>query len=247
MIEQTATSGALQSAQHARQGKVLTMVQNERMAGSIPKWDAPATAKTQVEQNLAGAQSGKTVQASGFQSALAAQNQSYSAQNQEEFTFGDLVDMVNPLHHLPVVGTLYRGATGDEIKPIGRIIGGAVFGGPIGAASSLVNTVVEAETGKDLAGNALSFVAGERNNAAAFETPSENPEKRLEQATAIAKAEDDLPASLLSFTDSNKSDFRAERFSHFKSLHNQSMREIETMPDLPPREEITKLAAFSMR
>ena len=34
------------------------------------------------------------------------------------FTFLDMLDIINPLQHIPVVSTLYRAITGDTIEPI---------------------------------------------------------------------------------------------------------------------------------
>ena len=60
-------------------------------------------------------------------------------------SFGDLLDIVNPLHHIPVVSTIYRMVTGDEIGMRARLAGGALFGGPIGfAAAGIVAGVEEA-------------------------------------------------------------------------------------------------------
>ena len=50
------------------------------------------------------------------------------------FTFGDLIDIINPLHHIPVLGNIYRKLSGDTIDPAARLAGGTLFGGPIGAA-----------------------------------------------------------------------------------------------------------------
>ncbi len=55
--------------------------------------------------------------------------------------FGDLVDLVNPLQHIPVVGHLYRHFSGDSIQPVIKIAGGALFGGPLGAAISVATEV----------------------------------------------------------------------------------------------------------
>jgi len=59
------------------------------------------------------------------------------------FTFGDLVDLVNPLQHIPVLGSYYRKWTGDDIAPAIRVAGGALFGGPLGAGLAAVGMVVE--------------------------------------------------------------------------------------------------------
>jgi len=56
----------------------------------------------------------------------------------DEFSFNDLLDLVNPLQHIPIVSNLYRSATGDQIGAVARIFGGAVLGGPIGAVSELL-------------------------------------------------------------------------------------------------------------
>ena len=72
--------------------------------------------------------------------------------------FGDLLQAFNPLHHLPVVGTLYREMTGTTIEPAARVIGGLIFGGPIGVASAIANAFLEESSGKDIGGHIASLV-----------------------------------------------------------------------------------------
>lgn len=85
------------------------------------------------------------------------------------FGFDDLIDLVNPLHHLPVIGTIYRQLSGDEIAPEAQILGGAAFGGAIGLAAAGVNAIIAQETGDDLAGNALALVSGDTTGSVAEE------------------------------------------------------------------------------
>lgn len=59
------------------------------------------------------------------------------------FGFLDLIDVVNPLHHIPVIGRIYRKLSGDTINPVMRIGGGALFGGPLGAAFAASGLVLE--------------------------------------------------------------------------------------------------------
>ena len=73
------------------------------------------------------------------------------------FTFWDLLDIINPLQHIPVVSSFYRSLTGDQIDPGARVAGGAIFGGPIGGAVSMINAVVEHKTGKDFGEHAIAF------------------------------------------------------------------------------------------
>lgn len=62
---------------------------------------------------------------------------------EDGFGFKDVLDLVNPLQHIPVVGNLYRKLTGDVLAPAIRVAGGALFGGPLGAGLSLVGLAVE--------------------------------------------------------------------------------------------------------
>lgn len=77
--------------------------------------------------------------------------------SEDAYSFGDVIDMVNPFHHLPVIGMFYRKFSGDTIKPFASIIGGTIFGGPVGAVSSTVNAIIKDRTGKDVAENAFSM------------------------------------------------------------------------------------------
>jgi hypothetical protein len=74
------------------------------------------------------------------------------------FTFSDFLDIINPFQHIPVVSTIYRAVTGDKIDPGSRIVGGGIFGGPIGLIASMVSGIVEEATGKDPGEHALALV-----------------------------------------------------------------------------------------
>lgn len=179
------------------------------MAGSVPVWETPHRAQQRAEQTLTAATTGEGSHAASFETALAYQNTRNQPQGEppQEFGFGDLVDMINPLQHVPVVGHLYRKMTGDTIKPIAQIIGGAVFGGPLGAASGLVNTIVREETGKDLTGNALALAQSDEQiewrKPRSQQMAQENPETRLSRASRDIEtaAYRDLPPSLMGFAD----------------------------------------------
>ena len=68
-------------------------------------------------------------------------------------TFGDVLDVLNPLHHIPVLGNIYRKISGDTIAPAARIGGGALFGGPLGAAVAAATVVAASIMGRE--GSAL--------------------------------------------------------------------------------------------
>ncbi len=210
------------------QQSVLTYVKNERTSGYIPKYEQQS--KTTESSGLY-AQSGMI----NSEQLLNAAPQNSTNKDNEHFGFADLVDMVNPLHHVPVLGYAYREITGDEIKPIGKIVGGAAFGGPIGAASALIDTVIAEETGNDIAGNAFNLAFNDQPKAQSFApSQSNNPETALENA--IQSIEDyDMTAALLSYSDlGHKSD------AMLKYEASESVKENMSAPR--QREPITEVS-----
>lgn len=171
------------ASSHAQGRKVLHMISSERTAGSIPSWQYAETPQNEIERNLSLAQNGDT-NISGDSTNALAYRPTFDKKPDEEFKFADLVDMVNPLQHIPVVNHFYRKLTGDEIKPVGKIIGGTVFGGPAGLAGGLVNMIVEKETGRDITGNAMMMF-----------TEGKLPSRKTTAPST------DFPAELLAFAD----------------------------------------------
>ncbi|MBI2235680.1 MAG: hypothetical protein HYU60_01770 [Magnetospirillum sp.] len=80
--------------------------------------------------------------------------------------FGDFLDMVNPLQHIPIINSIYREVSGDDIGVGARLAGGALFGGPLGLAIAAVNSLVEAATGEDIGGHAIAMFKGDDSPAA---------------------------------------------------------------------------------
>ena len=68
----------------------------------------------------------------------------------QQISFLDLLDIVNPLQHVPVLAGIYRALTGDEIQPFARVLGGALFGGPVGFVGGIVEAILEEASGKDI-------------------------------------------------------------------------------------------------
>lgn len=71
-----------------------------------------------------------------------------------EFGFDDLIDIINPLHHIPILGSVYRQLTGDEIKPVSNIVGGVLFGAATGSVvvstvSGVLSAAYEQNSGSD--------------------------------------------------------------------------------------------------
>lgn len=84
-----------------------------------------------------------------------------------EFGFLDFLDIINPLQHIPVISSIYREITGDEIQAPARIFGGMMYGGPLGFVSAIANVMTEETTGKDIGENIIASLIGDET-----ETPS---------------------------------------------------------------------------
>jgi hypothetical protein len=71
--------------------------------------------------------------------------------------FHHLLDVINPLQHLPVIGTIYRAITGEHIGPVEKVMGDALYGGIWGAASSFADVAFEGLTGKSVEDTVLGW------------------------------------------------------------------------------------------
>jgi len=121
-----------------------------------------------------------------------------------DFSFHDLVSIVNPLQHIPVVSTLYRKLTGDTIKPLERIAGDTLYGGWMGLVSSVANLVFEKETGKDFGDTVLSLLQGDTvSKAAGTKTAAADQVDAIQSAT-VASATTSLPRTGINVNDAGQ-------------------------------------------
>ncbi len=85
-------------------------------------------------------------------------------------SFHDVLSALNPLQYLPVLGTIYRAVTGDQIpeplRRMGSFIVSGVLGGPVGAAINVALLAAEKITGIDLDQTGQSVLTGNRAAAA---------------------------------------------------------------------------------
>lgn len=68
-----------------------------------------------------------------------------------------LCPVINPLQHLPVISSIYRAVTGDEISLGARLLGGALFGGPIGIITAGANAAFEEISGGNIVEHAAAL------------------------------------------------------------------------------------------
>ena len=143
----------------------------------------------ELETSMAYADAGTKIEATGETS-------------EEAYQFADVIDIINPLQHLPVVSMVYRGLTGDKLHPVSQIIGGALFGGPVGAVTGTINAIAQVQTGSDIGDHVLGFagIGGSGHSGPAID--KNNPEAQLNQIAKNINQNgtlDDLPGSTLSF------------------------------------------------
>lgn len=158
---------------------------SDRMAGSVPVW-TESTAETKDSF-------------SSIVSSLAEGDA--PAVQPPSLSLGEALDIVNPLHHLPVVGNLYRNLTGDQISGVARIAGGTLYGGVTGGVVSLANAAIEEHSGHSMM-DAITSAASQDNAkyASAFDdAPRSAGLKRDARPSAeqpVMNSQDNLFAAL---------------------------------------------------
>lgn len=91
------------------------------------------------------------------------------AEKKGGFSFGDFIDMINPLHHIPVVGQVYRALTGDQISDTARMAGGGLFAGPLGIGIAAATISMR---GDNAEGNLVGAQGTASTQPAIQQTPS---------------------------------------------------------------------------
>jgi hypothetical protein len=132
------------------------------------------------------------VAAAAPSSAVAPVPQARSAwHNASGFGFHDILDIINPLQHLPIISSVYRWLTGDRPGAVAQIAGDALYGGPIGAAVGFVSTALEDNSGRDMGERVLTAVFGDKSStavAAAQTSPSAGATTTAAAAPAVPSA-----------------------------------------------------------
>jgi hypothetical protein len=123
---------------------------------------------------------------SAADSAPAAPGNTHAWKDGGSFSFHDILDMLNPLQHIPLISTLYRWITGDSPGNIARVVGDGLYGGPIGAASGLLSIALKEETGKDFGEEAMAMIAGPDKGEVRIGTATTPP--LLTNAATVATA-----------------------------------------------------------
>lgn len=145
--------------------------------GTTGKAAAAQAEAVHFDAVLKNAQRGDTSRMAGqtahVRSAAAADNGSESEGGGFLSFLKTVLDVINPLQHLPVISTIYRHITGDEISSAARVVGGTLYGGPVGLAMGVVNAVAVENTGRDIGENVIAMAFGKDDPATPQVPPTE--------------------------------------------------------------------------
>jgi hypothetical protein len=124
--------------------------------------------------------------------------------NQSESGVGNflhhVLDVVNPLQHLPVVGTLYRAITGEKIGAVEKIAGDTLYGGLWGAVGSVADVAFEAATGKDFGGTMLAMVTGSHDTPSAVADATSHKDFGDRLWAMLTGSQEDAPVAVARVT-----------------------------------------------
>jgi len=109
-------------------------------------------------------------------------------------SFHDVLDIINPLQHIPIINTLYRHLTGDEEGAVADVGGGALWMGPVGLVGALADLAVKSETGKSIGDNILSWLGLDDEDDTAKTAEAQTQQQVQQQAQQVAAVTAPLPA-----------------------------------------------------
>ncbi len=113
--------------------------------------------------------------------------------------FDDILDILNPLHHVPVVSSIYKEQANDNIsndsKVIGDVFYGLLTGGLLGVIAAIGNTMLKQETDKDVGQHLLAIVEDDKQNRIHKNQPAEHQytqqhQNPLQETEQLAKQDD---------------------------------------------------------
>jgi hypothetical protein len=147
--------------------------------------------------------------------------------NASDFSFDDLLDIVNPLQHIPVISTLYRAITGDQIGTPEKIAGDTLYGGFIGLFASLGDAAFKATTGKDVGDTVLAFLTGD--DAASVQTAASEKPAQVTPAESVGAP--DMSALMSALSGKGVDAGIAARAAY---AYGRTIGLTTTAPELPP-------------
>jgi hypothetical protein len=109
------------------------------------------------------------------------------------FGFTDILGALNPLQHLPIIGTIYRAVTGDTIGNVARVVGDGLYGGLLGVASGAIDVATSEATGKDIGQHVLDTIEDLFSSKHDDKPAPPQPAQQSDPLMAAAQAQPDAP------------------------------------------------------
>ena len=103
-------------------------------------------------------------------------------------SFKDVLDIINPLQHIPIINTIYRHLTGDEEGAVADVAGGALYAGPVGLVGSMIDLAVKGESGRSIGDNILHWLGFDDDEDEAKTQTAQTQQAQQAQQTAAAVA-----------------------------------------------------------
>ena len=118
-----------------------------------------------------------------------------------DFSFGDLVDIINPLQHIPGVANVYRAITGDTISAPARFMGSMLFMGPVGLAMTAADTLAMNADGKLASEQLIAAISGRQADSGIVTAKTNLPDTAPTSAvTATMTTAPAIPPAIASAT-----------------------------------------------
>lgn len=146
---------------------------------------------------IAASAAATPVQAAASPASGATNTQAPAPKKHHGFGFADLIDIINPLQHIPIISTIYRRLTGDEIGSVAKVAGGALYGGLIGLGLSVADVAVEEVTGEDTGDHVMDMLgikSHEDKPTAVASAPSDSASAQAVPLPVIAPATSEADA-----------------------------------------------------
>jgi hypothetical protein len=117
-------------------------------------------------QVAAGVNGGNRIDTTSTEPAPAKTGKPFALWEKDGFGFADFLDIINPLQHIPIVATIYRNLSGDQIGAAPRVIGGGLWGRIGGLVTGVANALIEWWSGKDIGDHVYAAMFGPANKNA---------------------------------------------------------------------------------
>ena len=118
-----------------------------------------------------------------------------------DFSFGDLVDIVNPLQHIPGVANVYRAITGDTISAPARFMGSMLFMGPVGLVMTKADTLAMNADGELASEQLIAAISGRQADSGIVTAKTNLPDTAPTSAvTATMTTAPAIPPAIASAT-----------------------------------------------